>query len=465
MRKKILFTLLAVAVFYVAVDYMVQRWVLYPSFVKLENQQAIRNLERCGRALEREAEHLNQICFDWSAWDDTGLFVEGRKSDYIQQNMTDEMFQQPKLNMFCFLDAQNKYVWGKCVKFAEGKQIVQMDIKEFSAEVLPQESFLLGHRKPEDSIAGLMVTEAGPMLVASRPITNNKNELPIRGTVIVGRLINDETMALLAEQTQVDFEWWSLSSEKSRQVLQPYLGRLTKENPIFLERPAGQDLVAVCKIIPGLNTKQAVLIKAITKQEITVEGQAAIRFALASLLISGGIVLISLWILLEAVVLYPLGRLHQHTLHVAQTGDLTSQVHFRGKNEISSLAESFNQMVNRLYQERTKQMEQFHLTETSRILRTLRGWFQSLQKKTESIDQQVQDMSLECLKKAREELVDPNLSDARKEELVLLMDMTRQSLVETMGSLVCEFQDVDRSMGQMERNLAHSGMERPAEAL
>jgi sensor domain CHASE-containing protein len=302
LQKKILSVFFAAILFYGTAEYAIQKWILYPSFLKLENQQAIRNLECCQRTLEREAEHLSLICFDWSAWDDTGLFIRGQKDDYIKQNLMDETFDQQKFNVVCFLDTHNKLIWEKCIKFVDGEQLVETTIKEFSAEMLPQQTFLLEHKTPEDFVAGLMVTEAGPMLVTSRPITNAKNTPPIYGTIIIGRLINDKTMALLSEQIQVDFEWWSLSSEKTRQTLQPYLSRLTEENPIRLERSDDKNVVAAYKTMPGLNSKQILLIKSFAKQEITAEGRKVTQMAFILSLAAAGIIFAALFVFFETSV-------------------------------------------------------------------------------------------------------------------------------------------------------------------
>jgi len=71
-------------------DFFVQRFVIYPSFLELEHQEAGQNLQRIFHAIERETYHLESICRDWATWDDTYDFMTTRSETYKTSNLYDE---------------------------------------------------------------------------------------------------------------------------------------------------------------------------------------------------------------------------------------------------------------------------------------------------------------------------------------------------------------------------------------
>jgi sensor domain CHASE-containing protein len=106
LRNKILSILLIAGMGYSLVDLAVQKWIILPSFEEVENNRAQINMDRCILALKNEVDHLNRFCYDWSAWDDSALYVQGKKEDFIKQTISDEVFLTQHLNAMIFLDAK-----------------------------------------------------------------------------------------------------------------------------------------------------------------------------------------------------------------------------------------------------------------------------------------------------------------------------------------------------------------------
>jgi sensor domain CHASE-containing protein len=149
LQRKIVATLLITGFCYGLVEFAVQKWIVYPSFIDIENIQAKHNVNRCIRALQRENEHLNKYCYDWAAWDECALYVQGKNTDFIQQNAVETTFMTQRFNLICFLDANDRFVWGKCVTF-DDNEAIEVSVHEFSPAVLKQEHAMLGHKTPED---------------------------------------------------------------------------------------------------------------------------------------------------------------------------------------------------------------------------------------------------------------------------------------------------------------------------
>ena len=75
LKKKIIILLVGLFSLYALIEFAVQRLVLLPAFVQLEEKTATSNTQRAVQALERDIELLVPSATDWGTWDDTYEFI------------------------------------------------------------------------------------------------------------------------------------------------------------------------------------------------------------------------------------------------------------------------------------------------------------------------------------------------------------------------------------------------------
>ena len=92
LREKIVLILFSVMMLYVCSNYLIQKLVIYPNFVELERVEARKDITRCVEAIHREIFHLDSLCHDWAAWDDTYEFIDNRNEDYMENNLIVDTF-------------------------------------------------------------------------------------------------------------------------------------------------------------------------------------------------------------------------------------------------------------------------------------------------------------------------------------------------------------------------------------
>ena len=200
------------------------------SFKAVEKFVARKNLQFCINSLQAELNHLNTVCFEWSAWDDTGAYIEGQKPQFITENTTEVTLREKNLDVICILDKHGKPLWSRFVRNSGNEcQTIQLDM--FSPENLQKNPALWNHKNPNSCVSGFCSTENGVLMLSSRPVTNNTNSPPIHGTIIIGRFISDQVIASIARQTCLDFKWWNLHSDYTRQAMEKYTSQITPENP------------------------------------------------------------------------------------------------------------------------------------------------------------------------------------------------------------------------------------------
>ena len=58
-----------------ALNFLVVREIVSPSFAELEKQKAEENISRVVQSIDNEIKHLSILTRDWAAWNDTYEFV------------------------------------------------------------------------------------------------------------------------------------------------------------------------------------------------------------------------------------------------------------------------------------------------------------------------------------------------------------------------------------------------------
>lgn len=179
-RTKNTLVLTCVFVALLIVSLGVRHFVLAPSFQSLEYEEALKNGNRCVQAVEREIDHLNSVCLEWSDWDDLHQYVVDRNEGFHQANLaTTEYFQRANLPVMVILDVNNRVVWMTCLDL---ETLEQVELPEFPRDEFPADHPLIRTNHPKGYINGILLTERGPMLVASRPIITLAHNL---GSVVI----------------------------------------------------------------------------------------------------------------------------------------------------------------------------------------------------------------------------------------------------------------------------------------
>ncbi len=301
-----------------AADLILQRMIVEPSFADLERAHARRHLQRCLGALKREIYHLDQYCYDSAAWDDTYEFVADGNEAYRTTNLSVDFMEDLDFSLMYIVGIDGKVVWGETRVPGQEKP---MTIQEFPKGQWGRDHPLLAHAAEDSVLCGPLLTSQGIMLTASRPIITSNDEGPIRGTLVIGRMLRGTMMETLHEQTQVKMRIRPLTKDERLQQDLPALSS-TEPDAEYRIKAAGARELTVEAILPDIYERPAFHIEALMPREITIKGRQATRLhALAG----AGAALITLLLVLVSMrrtITTPLGRLTRHVTGIAGTGEL-----------------------------------------------------------------------------------------------------------------------------------------------
>ena len=343
LRSRVAALLVALSVALVGIMYSTQQWVAMPTFVDIERMAAELNVNRCIEALRRDLQSLADTTSDWAYWDDTYRYVYDRNEQYEHVNLTDDTLLNARLNLICLLDNDHRLIWGRGID-DEGSQ--RIELPKLFAELQAANGPLTSFADDSDGAMGIVVTVHGPMLLAARPILNNKREGPRRGTLIMGRFLNAKEIADLAERTQVSLTAWTVG----RDELPPLAAQLVEEglDGGTLLTNDGPDILAAYHVVNGIDGKPALVMRLDLPRLLTAQGRVAAGVATACMIVGSLVTLAAVWLMLQRGVVAPLRKIAEHVTEIGRNGNLKSPLHLQRKDEIGTLANAFDDMVERI---------------------------------------------------------------------------------------------------------------------
>ncbi len=207
---------------------------------------------------------------------------------------------------------------------------------------------LLQHASPDGSIAGLAVLARGPIVLAAQPILPSNGEGPPAGTLLIGRLLDAQEIARLAELTRLPIAISRLDDPGLDPALQQ-AARAIDAGQAIVTTPLDKEHIRGTSRLPDLLGGPGLLLHLDLPREVYLLGELATgKYTLMLLgagLLFGAIVF---WMLERTV----LARTIALSAEVAavDVGQQGAQVTLSGDDELGQLGGAINQMLIRLDQ-------------------------------------------------------------------------------------------------------------------
>ena len=342
LRGKTLLIILVTMIGLVGGLYALARVLLLRAYSNLEADFARRDMDRASSALINELATLDRSEIDYSSWDQTYLFAQGKNPRFPIADLPPIAMGQMKLNFAVLIDKSGREL------FARGYNLVTLEEAPLPAglqDKLKPGSLLLSHEKPSSKIAGILLLPSGPVIVDSRPILTTNSEGPIVGTMVVGRALDSDEALRLSEMTHLSvsvgrFDTTDLPDEFRA-------GNSTNEN-LTVVRPLGGNLVAAYREFNDVYGNPAIVLRAQSQRDIYQQGQTTLLQFLLLLLAAGFTFGAVTLYLLERIVLSRVADMSDGITQIGTSGDLSARLHVTGKDELAFLGNAINGMLEDL---------------------------------------------------------------------------------------------------------------------
>ncbi len=174
--------------------YLVFDQLIMSDFLRLENENALRNAERVKEAVTVLKEEIALKAEEWGAWDDTYSYFDSKDDEYEQSNLTFEALSQLRLRHFIMFDLKGNIV--RALKVGE-EEVAELNERE------AKELFLVAKQAAESPSHGLIRTDGRNLLAGAAPVTDSAGTAEVKGTILFTRDFSEETVQKINELTKV----------------------------------------------------------------------------------------------------------------------------------------------------------------------------------------------------------------------------------------------------------------------
>jgi len=327
-----LFAVLGVAEIFVA------KTILMPSFAELEHTDANTAMRRVQYALDSTLDQLALSADQWGNFTDAYRFMQDHNRAFVSEQVTTEGLKLLNINALIYVDLEGQFVTSAVHDFTSDRPL---DLDFMQGNALPVHFPWRDHLRNGRLVRGLLPTNRGVLLIAAAPVLDGYGHGPMRGMVMMARLLTDAEIKRIGAQAQVA------------------LSMLAPPNARAPDRLVETDKVTgVYRSLDDIYGRPVMALRVDVPRSITQHGHLAVNYASAYLAGAAVIVLILLMFILDRLVLNPLARVTRHAVAIGEGKDLTTRLDFKANDEIGVLACEFDRMVARVAESRAELIDQ-----------------------------------------------------------------------------------------------------------
>jgi PAS domain S-box-containing protein len=324
------------------VQFAIVRTILLGNFERLEEERALTNAARLENALNSEVTRLIDGALNYSTWDETYSFVEGKNPKYVELQLYDSIFSSLKTNSIAIANRSGKLLAQKGEDFYTSKKLSP------PPEFLTYVSFSArGLDSDHDKLQGVLSSSAAPMLVTSLPILKSEGSGRGNGVLSMGRFIDPPMLKKLSDNIQLPVKFYRYSASDLPKDIQSVLHPKLNINAIAAQI-TGQNTIASYVRVNDVYGKPALILKTENDRKIYAQGLDSLNYYFWSTLLIGLAFCVLVLYLLERFILSRLSHLSQGVSAIGSQGTLFARVYLPGQDELTQLAQTINHTLDRL---------------------------------------------------------------------------------------------------------------------
>ncbi len=343
LRTHLFILFLVILLLFAMVFVLVKNGIVLRSFKEIEYSLAVKEMERVVAALEQEEAALRGFVSDWGEWDDSYAFIQDANQEFIASNLLLETFYSSKNDLIYFVALNGRVVWGRIYDVDEEKDVA-LDL--FSREAISPDSLFLQHSEKQ-SASRLLLTSHGPMFIACIDMQPSSGSGKSRGTLVMGRFLDEPMLDRLRIQTRESFQVWPMSAVGSDSVLAEMAARLSQDGgPLVVE--VDDSMLHLYTRYDDQPDKRGLLIRVDVPRHMMAQVNRIVSLAGFIFCTAAAILLCVASVVVRRLIVLPLQEMDRAVGGIRQNNDLARRLSGDGAQEINSLISQFNALLAQL---------------------------------------------------------------------------------------------------------------------
>ncbi|MGV8086375.1 MAG: CHASE4 domain-containing protein [Candidatus Woesearchaeota archaeon] len=356
LRLKIAILTSIIGLIFILIIFLLANYVLLPRFVVIEENNLLKDMRIVNDALLEKIDYFDSVAYDYSVWDSSYNLLTGENNLYGTVDFAPGTLERTQLDFIVIIKNNGSIVFARDgilgfeKDYISNSSNINNDIlyyyfqKNYKSLICENDTALYN---------GLIVLPVGPVLISSRPILKSDGSGPVIGTIIVGKLVNEQFVTNLANKTHIDIDiklYDSITYEE-KLVLNKLFVKDTYLNTVIGEE---YDLDNIIQIIP-IDEKQisanillkdifgenVLLLRIVENRSVYLNGLLSVNYIVNATWISILLLIIIEYLLFNYLITSRLISM-ANQLNSIIVNNSKSRIIVTGKDELSNFAKTVN---------------------------------------------------------------------------------------------------------------------------
>lgn len=186
----------------VGVIHLIASLILLRSFLSVEQQAVEQNIQKLSEMISNELQEFLSTVQDYAWWDDTYRYIQDHNSEYIDSNYSSATFLNLNVDVVAIMDSSGALIFGRRSNSSSGQ--ISPLTPQMQQQITATNAVWLDSASKCQS--GLVKWHGSLMLLGVCPITTSEGTSPARGSLIMGRQFDADTLTKLSKLTHLLLE-------------------------------------------------------------------------------------------------------------------------------------------------------------------------------------------------------------------------------------------------------------------
>jgi diguanylate cyclase (GGDEF)-like protein/PAS domain S-box-containing protein len=342
--KKTLIIVSSILITVIIAFYFILRFSVFNDYLELEKVAITNNIAQALKVIKIKTADLERTAINYATWDYTSSLISEGNEDLAKTNIPEEMSRNLGINIFALIDNNNQI---KSAALYDLNGNGSVNVPESLKDELLGYNNLMNIKDNTSGLSGISIIENKPVIIIAKPVLKNSGKGLRAGTLIIAQFIDEQLLKNMSSEIGNTIKFYNINDQSINNDYKNIIGELS-EGKSFVLRTPNNNQASGYTLIKDINSSPVLLLQVTAPRTIYLEGRKNINTYILILLSIGLISCITIILVLRKIVLFRIIYLSRKTTEIGAQKDLSKNIAFKGRDEISDLTISINRMLREL---------------------------------------------------------------------------------------------------------------------
>ncbi|HEY3421210.1 MAG TPA: PAS domain S-box protein [Methanomassiliicoccales archaeon] len=319
--------------------------VLSQGYTRIEEKDCTDNVQRIISSLKNQENQLERNVYDWAVWDVAYQYAEDHNADFETNDLDNSSFTNLKINAFVVVDSDGSIV--NVTFFDLGSDTKIAPPRSFMDHLVPDDPMLV-QTGDMSGVSGIVEIDGRPLMVSSHAILTSQAEGPSHGQLIMGRYLDTTEIEIIEGLTGSKFTLLPINDPIINSELSAQDQNLVMTGNNHVEI-INESSIAVFSSVKDVSGQYSMIIRSEMNRDVYLQGQTTLGYLNAALIVVGLMFTLVSVLFIERFITSRVRRLDGDVAMVRDDRSFDKRVRIDGRDELSTLSVSINQMLDSLH--------------------------------------------------------------------------------------------------------------------